>query len=197
VEPSSTSHVFLITSRPDSLLATIRSRCQTLRFAPVLCEEIEQFLIDDRAFTHDEARLAARLSSGSVGRALSINVEHFRTQREKMLSVVSNLIRNGDRGALLRASEWMNDAKNKNAFEENLDILQSLIHDVWTVRTSGDLSRVTNSDLADDLSSLAAESGAADMPAWIREIDTLRENLIVNINRRIAADALFVKMVGA
>src|SRR5687767_10869160 len=39
-EPPPTSHIFLITSRPDSLLPTIRSRCQTLRFAPVSCEEI-------------------------------------------------------------------------------------------------------------------------------------------------------------
>ena len=34
-EPPSTSHIILISSRADSLLATIRSRCQTIRFGPV------------------------------------------------------------------------------------------------------------------------------------------------------------------
>src|SRR5260221_2051995 len=76
-EPPPTTYIFLITSRPDSLLPTIRSRCQTIRFAPVAADEIEKFLIDEKAFTFDEARLAARLSRGSIGRAVSINVAQF------------------------------------------------------------------------------------------------------------------------
>ena len=193
-EPPPTTHIFLITSRADSLLPTIRSRCQTMRFGPVGGEEIEKFLIEDRAFTHDEARLAARLSRGSIGRAVSINVEKFRVRREKMLGVVTNVIQTGDRSALLRISEEMNDAKNKDSFEDNLDILQSLIHDVWTLRVGEDAIRVVNTDLADKLNRLAGDSASADMPSWLAAIDTMRENFAVNINRKIAADALFVSM---
>ena len=193
-EPAATTHIFLITSRPDSLLPTIRSRCQTLRFAPVATDDIEQFLIGDRAFSHDEARLAARLSRGSVGRAVSINVTQFRERRERMLGVVRNVIETGDRAALLRASEELNDAKNKDNFEDNLDILESLIHDLWSLRMSGDPSRLVNSDLSEPLASLAENAGNADMPRWLGEIETMRENFAVNINRKIAADALFVTM---
>jgi DNA polymerase-3 subunit delta' len=193
-EPASTTHIFLISSRPDSLLPTIRSRCQTLRFAPVAAGEIERFLIDDRAFTHDEATLAARLSRGSIGRAVSINVEKFRISRDRMLGVVTNVIETGDRAALLRISEEMNDAKNKDNFEDNLDTLQSLIHDVWTLRVDGDETRLVNSDLVDNLRRLAETAGSADMPSWLAAIDTMRENFAVNINRKIAADALFISM---
>lgn len=195
-EPPPTSHIFLITSRPDSLLATIRSRCQTLRFAPVEADIIEKFLIEDRAFTHGEARLAARLSRGSIGRAVSIKVEQFRTRREMMLGVVTNSIETGDRAALLRIAGEMNDAKNKDSFEENLDILQSLIHDVWTLSISSDNTRVVNTDLTDKLERLAEETETADLPSWLAAIDTMRENLALNINRKIAADALFVSMAG-
>lgn len=193
-EPSATTHLFLISSRPDSLLPTIRSRCQTLRFAPVETAEIEKYLIEDRAFTHDEAKLAARLSRGSIGRAVSISVEKFKVRRERMLAVVSNVIETGDRAALFRISEEMNDAKNKDNFEDNLDILQSLIHDVWTLKIGGDPDRVVNTDLAERLKFLADESGRADMPAWLAAIDTMRLNFAVNINRKIAADALFASM---
>jgi DNA polymerase-3 subunit delta' len=195
-EPPATSYIFLITSRPDSLLATIRSRCQTLRFAPVATGEIEKFLIEDREFSHDAAKLAARLSRGSIGRALSINVEQFRARREKMLGVITNAIDTGDRTALLRIAEEMNDAKNKGDFEENLDILQSLIHDVWTLNVSPNASRVVNSDLSNNLANLAKEAGAADMRSWLTAIDRMRENLAVNINKKIATDALFVTMAG-
>ncbi len=193
-EPAPTTHIFLITSRPDSLLPTIRSRCQTLRFAPVPADEIEKFLIDEKAFTFDEARLAARLSRGSIGRAVSINVAQFRTERERMLGVVRNAIETGDRAALLRVSEEMNDAKNKERFEQNIDILESLIHDVWTLGVSSDADRLSNTDVADELSKLAMNARTLDLPAWLREIEMMRDNFAVNINRKIAADSLFMTM---
>lgn len=196
-EPPSTSYIFLITSRPDSLLPTIRSRCQMMRFAPVETDEIEQFLINDRAFTHDEARLAARLARGSVGRAVSVDVAKFKTNRERMMGVLLNAVETGDRAALLRISEEMNDAKNKENFEENLDILESLIHDIWTLRISGEGSRIVNTDLADALSRVADNAVGLDLASWLRAIETMRENFAVNINRKIAADALFVTMPGA
>lgn len=193
-EPAPTSYIFLITSRPDSLLPTIRSRCQTLRFAPIAIEDVERFLIEDRAFSHDEAKLAARLSRGSIGRAVSINVAKFRAAREKMLGVVSDAIETGNRAAMLRTAEEMNDAKNKDQFEENLDILQSLIHDVWTVKVGGDLERIVNTDLFEHLTRLAEESAATKLSNWLTAIDTMRKNLAVNINKKIAADTLFMEM---
>ncbi len=193
-EPSQTTHIFLITSRPDSLLPTIRSRCQLLRFAPVEPAAIEKYLIDDRAFSHDEGRLAARLSRGSIGRAVSLSIEKFKTRRERMVAVVENAIETRDRAALLRIAEELNDAKNKDFFEENLDILQSLIHDVWTLRVGGDGDRIVNTDLAARLTPLAEKSNKADLAAWIGTIDQMRLDLAVNINRKIAADALFMSM---
>jgi DNA polymerase-3 subunit delta' len=195
-EPPPTSHIFLVTSRVDSLLPTIRSRCQVLRFAPVETTEIETFLVEQRAYTHDEARLAARLSRGSIGRAVSINVEQFRIRREKMLRVVSTAIESRDLSVLLRIAEEMNDAKNKELFEENLDTLQSLIHDVWTISVSKDAHRIVNTDLENDLIRLAEHVATSDLPSWLTSIDTLRDNLIVNINRKVATDALFVSMAG-
>lgn len=196
-EPPATSYIFLITSRPDSLLPTIRSRCQMMRFAPVETDEIERFLINDRAFTHDEARLAARLARGSVGRAVLVDVAKFKTRRDRMMDVLRNAVETGDRAALLRISEELNDAKNKENFEENLDILESLIHDVWTLRLSGDGSRIVNTDLADALSRIADNAVGLDLASWLGGIETMRENFAVNINRKIAADALFVTMAGA
>lgn len=194
-EPPPTTHIFLITSRPDSLLPTIRSRCQMLRFAPVETDKIERYLIDQRAFTHDEARIAARLSRGSIGRAVSINVEKFRARRERMLTVLRSAIGNIDRAELLRISEEMQDAKNKDSFEENLEIIETLIHDVWLLKISGDPANLVNTDEAEALSDLA-KSAPGDLPNWLAMTEKLRQDLAVNINRKVATDALFVAMAG-
>ncbi|MEP6945163.1 MAG: DNA polymerase III subunit delta' [Acidobacteriota bacterium] len=193
-EPASTSHIFLITSRPDSLLPTIRSRCQILRFAPVPTHDIERFLVEKRSMITEEADLAARLGRGSIGRAVSIDVEKFRVRRDRMLGVVRSSLNGHDISSLLRISEEMNDAKNKENFEESLDILESLIHDVWSLRISDDATRVVNTDVAAELSSLARDAAAADLPRWLSDIETMREQFAVNINRKVATDALFVSM---
>lgn len=193
-EPAPTSFIFLITSRPDSLLPTIRSRCQSIRFAPIPTGEIERFLIEDRAYSHDEARIAARLARGSIGAAITVNVEQFRARRERMIGVLRSAIRDGDLAAVLTASEEMNGPKEKEAFEDSINILQSLIHDVWALTVTGDPERLINNDNAEELVQLAASAGNSDLEAWISAIDDLRANLIVNINKRVAADALFVSM---
>src|SRR5215204_6076094 len=43
-EPPSTSHLILITSRPATLLPTVLSRCQMIRFSPLSSAEIEGHL---------------------------------------------------------------------------------------------------------------------------------------------------------
>lgn len=195
-EPPSTSYIFLITSRPDSLLATIRSRCQTLKFAPIATDDIEQYLVDERAYTHHEAVLAARTARGSIGRAVSIDVAAFKEQRRRMFDVLRHSLETGERAALLKISEELSDAKNKEHFAENLDILASLIHDVWSLGVSGDKARVIHTDLENELMSLAQHSPVNRLPDWLKVIETMRENFVVNINRKVAADAMFMTMAG-
>lgn len=193
-EPPSTSYIFLVTARPDALLPTIRSRCQTVRFAPISAPEIEEFLVKDRAFTRDEARLAARFARGSISRAMSVNASEFRTAREKLIGVIESAILGRDRASMMKVSEELNDAKHKENFEENLDVLESLIHDIWSLATAGDTSRIINADIIEQLRSLAENSKPARLTNWLAEIESMRMNFIVNINRRVATDALFTKM---
>jgi DNA polymerase III subunit delta' len=196
-EPPSTTHIFLISSKPESLLPTIRSRAQVLRFAPVSVDEIERYLIDQQAVPHHDAHIAARLARGSIGRAVSINLGEYADRRASMVAVLKAVIDTGDVSTLLRISEQMNDAKNKEAFEENIAILESLIHDVWSLAASGDPMRIANADLADQLGRLAVAARPSDLVEWLAAIQTMRENLVVNINRRIATDALFSAMASA
>ena len=192
-EPPSTTHLILIASREDTLLPTIRSRCQTIRFAPVPFDELEKHLVDSCEFSPEDATLAARVSGGSVGRAMNIVPASFRNQRSAMLHVLSAAI-TGNRRELLGASEEMNSATNKDEYEETLEILQGLVHDVWLLRNQASEAAILNTDIRNELSELAKSSTSQSLAAWLEEIETLKENFIVNINRKIATDALFVGM---
>ncbi len=193
-EPASTSHIILISSRPDSLLQTIRSRCQTIRFAPVETEKIEEVLLNTNKFSINDSKLAAKLSDGSIRKALSMDVVKFREQRERMLFVLQSLLIRRDRASLLQTAEQMNDSKNKDSYEDNLSILLSLIRDVWTISLSRTDDNIVNADIASSLHKLAEDAEPQKLSSWMAEIELLRESFAVNINRKVATDALFMEM---
>jgi DNA polymerase III subunit delta' len=191
-EPPATTHIFLITSRYNSLLPTIISRCQVLRFGPVEAAEIESHLLATKEFSPEDASAAARISGGSIGRALAMNGEDFRDHRKAMLKVVEARTAGNDNTALLRAAEETGDARMKDSFELRLDILQSLLRDVWQLKKGRGKDALINADLHDSLARYAENALAEDLTGFIAEIEKVRENLLVNINRKIATDALFM-----
>jgi DNA polymerase-3 subunit delta' len=191
-EPPATSHIILITSRADTLLPTIRSRCQTIRFAPVPFEEIEKHLIDAHEFSPVDAALAARVSGGRIGQAIQIVPASLRTQRSAMLTVLKAAVHD-DKRELLAASEEMADPKNREEYEEKLGILQSLIHDLWLLVTGADVE-ILNSEIEAELIPLSRQVSSPTLGRWLDEIEAMSETFIVNINRKVATDSLFIGM---
>ncbi len=196
-EASPTTHLILITSRPSSLLPTIRSRCQTLRFAPVPVSDLEQFLIKTRRRSGEEARLAAHISGGRPGLALGMNLDTYRARRDAMLGIVESLAGRADRARLLRAAEELGDAKNKGEYEPRLDVLETLIRDIWLLKLDPARAAVVNYDLRERLSRLSETIKESEPPRWLSLIEELRTQLAVNINRRVASDTLFLTMAGS
>jgi DNA polymerase III subunit delta' len=68
-EPAGRTLIVLLTDQPNSLLATVRSRCQAIRFAALPEELVKQELIK-RGIAANLAAPAAALSEGSLGESL-------------------------------------------------------------------------------------------------------------------------------
>src|SRR5882672_4145599 len=129
-EPPPASHLILTTSNPTALLATIRSRCQIIRFAPIDVVQVENFLIEHKDVSASDARLLARTAQGSIGRALAGDVETYRERREMMLGVLRALTLTHDRVELLRSAEDLAAAKDRDEYCQRHDTLEILIRDV-------------------------------------------------------------------
>ncbi|HLL15848.1 MAG TPA: hypothetical protein VK388_12335 [Pyrinomonadaceae bacterium] len=193
-EPAPTSHLVLLTARPANLLTTIRSRCQVIRFAPLTAEEIENYLTGNKQRAGEEARLAAHLSRGRLGLALSLNLDAYREGREAMLAVLDALTAvQTDRVRLLRAAEDLSDAKRKDEFEPRLDVLEMLIRDAWLLSLDP-AAKIANEDIRARLARLGAGLKSRHAADWMARIQELRGQLAVNINRRVATDALLLSM---
>ena len=195
-EPPRTSHLILITARPAMLLPTILSRCQMIRFAPLAPQEIESYLIKKEGADKKTAHLRARAAGGSIGRALAGDMVTFTSQRKAMLGVLNALVMTRDRAQLLRSAEQLNEAQYKEEFEERLDVLETLIRDAWMLSLGVKQDLVVNADLLPELDKLSKQLDAARAADWLLQIEDLREQLIVNVNRKVTTDAMFLAMAG-
>jgi DNA polymerase-3 subunit delta' len=193
-EPAATTHIILVTSSPDSLLQTILSRCQVFRFEPIATNLVFDELIKTGKFSKDDAQLAAAVSGGSIGRALTIDAESYRLRRRSMIDALAVAAGRGGRERLFLLSEELTDAKNKDDFEESLGVLQDLIHDAWLAAYDPDATDFRNADISNEIRMIAANIEPSRFAEWMDEIESLRENLIVNINKRVATDALFLRI---
>ena len=193
-EPPSTAHLILITSRPAMLLPTILSRCQVIRFSPLAPAEIEKYLLSRSDSDPRSARVRARAAGGSIARALSGDIETFNAQRRAMLGVLDALVLSQNRAQLLRSAEELNTADLKDEFEERLDVLETLIRDAWMMVLGVESRQLVNEDLADELRAIAQKLDPSKAAGWILEIEDMREQLIVNINKKASTDALFLAM---
>jgi len=196
-EPPHTSHIVLLTSRPAMLLPTIRSRCQMVRFSPVSAKEIETYLLNNKIATAADARIRARVARGSLGRAIADEFEDYVDQRKAMMRVLQALALNDDRVQLLRSAEEFNDARHKDEYESRLDILEALIRDAWLLALNAPAEGVINEDLLPELRKVSAQVDSRRPADWISQIEEMREQLVVNINRKAATDALLLTMAAA
>jgi len=194
-EPPRTSHLILITARPAMLLPTILSRCQMIRFSPLTPAEIESHLSKTNVDTRT-VRLRARAAGGSIGRALSGDLMTFTSQRKAMLKVLNALVVSNDRAELLRSAEQLNEAQYKDEFEERLDVLETLIRDAWMLSLGVETTQLVNEDLSGELQQISRNLDSSRAADWILQIEDMREQLIVNINRKVTTDALFLVMAG-
>jgi DNA polymerase III subunit delta' len=195
-EPPRTSYLILITARPAMLLPTILSRCQMIRFAPLSPNEIESHLLTNKLADSKTARLRARAAAGSIGRALSGDLVSFTSQRKAMLGVLNALVMSNDRAQLLRSAEQLNEAQYKDEFEERLDVLETLIRDAWMLALGVKPDLVVNADLLSELEKFSERLDAARVGDWLLQIEDVREQLIVNVNRKATTDSLFLTMAG-
>jgi len=85
-EPRPGSFLALVTSRASSLLPTVRSRCQRLRFGPLGRETVTDILVEQGA-DREEAELVASLSEGSVERAAGYLGEELAGRIERVMTL--------------------------------------------------------------------------------------------------------------
>ncbi len=187
-EPPPTSTLILLTSRPNSLLQTIRSRSQRLNFAPLTIAEMETFLTQHYPRPAADTELLARVTGGRIGQATAFDLSVYRQERRTLIELLELMAAGQNRVRLLKAAEYIGK-KEREEFEKELDLMTSLLRDVFLLAGGGSQTEIVNVDVADKLRQLAEKIGLAKSISWSEKLREVRRGLRVNINRQIAMEA--------
>lgn len=140
--------IFLLCGNADGMLSTIISRCALIRLGQADRCEIENELAL-RGVNAADARLYARISGGSMGRALRLSGENeYREQRERSLNALTALF-NGE----LQSGAAKAIAKGGAA--EGLTFMLSLMGDILSANMGG-TREIDNIDRQDAVRQCAA-----------------------------------------
>ncbi|MEZ4265060.1 MAG: DNA polymerase III subunit delta' C-terminal domain-containing protein [Myxococcota bacterium] len=131
-EPPSRTRFILVSSQPDALLITIRSRCQRVGFGRLREAEVSSALLNlGTAEGADVARVAP-LSDGSVGAALRLIEDPVMQKRDELLARL--VAASGSAGAAFElAATFLED---KSALPTVFEVLRRVFRDALLVRES-------------------------------------------------------------
>jgi len=182
-EPRGQTIIILISSRPETLLETIISRVQSLKFYPLSKKEMKDFLKEKAPNTELEKLIF--ISEGRPGRAISFLKDSQKmSDLWKMFNNIESIIES-DIGFRFK---YINDFLNKENSEEFLNIFLKYFRLVLLSKTSG-------MEIDDKFKNNFSIQK-------IQEIIKLGERinfLIIktNINRKLALETLFLNLPNA
>ncbi len=179
-EPPPHARLILITQNMGSVLPTIESRCQLVRFGPLGTDAMVGVL-QSRGMSEPEARVLAGVSNGSLGDALA-SEQGLQACRTHLLEVWSAGVAPGEAGRQLgELLAGQSTAQARRMARQTLDLLTSLLRDRLAQRL-GAADRL-NPDVPQSL----LDALPADPERVMARIDSLqdwREAVDANVNPR-------------
>jgi DNA polymerase-3 subunit delta' len=198
-EPPSASVFLLVSSMPDALLPTVRSRCPRLRFAALSPAEVASVLMRDHGYSESDARVTAADADGSVGRALAASSADLGEARDDARRLLEETARSPNPVQLLDAVKSLTGTKGTLAEEREqtsarLRALASLLRDLGVITAGADRRLLANADLATELEHL---SPAFDRDRSMRahaSVDRALGALERNASPKVVADWLVLQL---
>jgi DNA polymerase-3 subunit delta' len=196
-EPLPASVFILVTSRPDSLLPTVLSRCSHLRFGRLQVTEVAQVLERSHGYSKNDARAAAAASDGSVQRALELDAGEFadaRSDAEELLEAAGRDPRTRlERAKMLLKGEGSPSAEREH-LSARLQALLSLLRDLGLVASGGDGRLLANLDRGDELKVLARKFGTSRIERSFAAVTIAQDALDRNVGAKVIADWLAINV---
>ena len=189
-EPPGHGLFILISSRPQALPVTIRSRCQSLRFTPPAQTQVEAALILTREIPPADARFLALFAEGRIGEALTTDLADLRARQRECLDLVAPATLKSVT-AILSAAEHFAKADRG---VEILSWLSRWIRDLVLVHVGGDRGYLLHLDQFDRLHDYAQQADVGMLLDLLKEIERTEQQAPRHLNLHMALETCLLRL---
>ena len=168
-EPPEDSIIILVSSRPERIQDTIRSRCSRINFVPLSSEACKTVLAG--RVPDEGLDLIVRLSMGRPGLALSSDLAEERAWFIDLLKGMLNA----------EKDSWASRDYTERWFE----LVLTFLRDMAVLKITGDSSRIINIDFLEYLKKLSKHTDLKVILSLYNEINALKSLLLFNLNKSI------------
>jgi len=145
-EPPSETYIFLTTSKPNSLIPTIRSRCQEIKIKGLTDDQVMEKLVSFGE-PSDEARIIAKIVEGDISKALKLLEEGEFEERSTIANELVAVIRSGLASDIVTMNRKLMELSSEGK-EKLADIFQIALNLILGGGIA-DISRITGSKIAE------------------------------------------------
>lgn len=190
-EPPKYVNIILISSNPDSLLPTITSRVQRLKFHPTDIHRVSELLIDRYDISQKKAHFIGAFTNGAIGKAVKLSMDNeFASRRDELMKTIESLV-TGDRTKAFSSIDFFN--KNRENIDEILDLMLYWFRDLVLYKEMGENSLIVNRDKLENLS-IQSNMDFRKINDIIEKIDETRFNIKRNINYQLSIETMLLNI---
>ena len=190
-EPRGDTVLLLLSSQPQRLLETIRSRCQLLLFSRQPLELVRDNLCQQLGVADAEAHVLAALSEGSFKKAFGKDRQLYLEERRLLLKTLTAL----SAGSILQILEFAEQlAGDKATLPDILEIFQAFYRDVLFTLHGRDASELVNLDLSEKVRRVAGRENASTVLVKLDALGNARRQLDRNLNPQLVMEVLLLRL---
>ena len=186
-EPPKYAIIILITNNKESLLDTIKSRCEIIKFTPIPLVEVADYLTQT-GVDKNRASLLANFSRGSMQKAIELSEsEDFHIMRDEVQKYVETFLT----GSMLDIMDIQSSIeKYKDNITNVLDLLVNYFRDIMMVKENVDSSMNINLDRLVFIKNMSTKITYSQLSKIIDIIEETKNKLRSNCNFNISIQVM-------
>jgi DNA polymerase-3 subunit delta' len=196
-EPPAGNVLVLNATEPSDLLPTIVSRCQKVIFRRIPPPAVEEWLIETRGMEPEKASVLARISDGSLGRALNMEETGFLEKRHAHLLSLTKLHRSPSDDAVEWASRFVKEIGKDDRQEEMgalLGVWKTWYRDLLLLKAKGPEESLINRDLSHELKIAAEGFNIQNLVSSLLALDQAERDLLRFRNQELVLENTVLRL---
>ncbi|KPI47142.1 DNA polymerase III subunit delta' [Clostridioides difficile] len=186
-EPPNYAIIILVTNNKESLLETIKSRCDIIKFSPIPIEDLKRYLINT-GIEEERAQLLAIFSRGSIENALNLSQSsEFSMMREDIQQYIQIML---DKNIVEILNIPNNMEKYRGKIIALLDMMINYFRDIILLKENVNKNMLINVDKLVFIQNMSGKISYSQLSKIIDIIEDAKSKIKSNCNFNISIQVM-------